>query len=124
MTTKCTTKKNDTLVRQGHDRVFQRMLFFSRVANSTSVCPKMCKTIGRTLGGGLPSGTDHPSSPANHCVGTATAGSRLCSMRGAEVGGVSQRPARHDMGHCGAPHAPETSLCSCGVPAGGHTLPP
>src|SRR3989442_388536 len=30
MTTKCTTKKNDTLVRQGHDRVFQRMLFFSR----------------------------------------------------------------------------------------------
>jgi hypothetical protein len=28
VTTKGTTKKNDQLVREGHDRVFQRMLFF------------------------------------------------------------------------------------------------
>jgi hypothetical protein len=28
VTTKGTTKKNDKPVREGHDRIFQRMLFF------------------------------------------------------------------------------------------------
>src|SRR5438128_10994658 len=55
VTTKSTTKKNDQPVREGHDRVFQRMLFFSRVANLTRACRKTpLRVMGCLLASLLP----------------------------------------------------------------------